>query len=287
MKKSKYVQGPLNYSGNKFKLLPQILPHFPSNIRVFMDVFCGSCTVGLNVKAEHYIFNDTIAPIVNLYKFFQQSEYGDILRWIGMVQDTFELSKENQEGFLELRKVYNNNSCNIYLYVLLCYCFNNQFRVNSKGEFNTPFGRNRSEFNQRLQDRLKTFCTFLEDNEVSFQNYDYMSKHMGYEKLRSETDFVYLDPPYFISTATYNENKGWTEMHEHLLYSLMNKLTDMGVRWALSNVTHHKGLENLLLLEYISQHPELEVVEINANYKHSSYNKKNKSDTREVLLKNY
>lgn len=36
------IQSPLNYTGGKFKLLPQILPHFPKDIDVFVDLFCGS-----------------------------------------------------------------------------------------------------------------------------------------------------------------------------------------------------------------------------------------------------
>lgn len=43
------IQSPLNYTGGKYKLLPQILPLFPGDIRVFVDLFCGGCNVGLNV----------------------------------------------------------------------------------------------------------------------------------------------------------------------------------------------------------------------------------------------
>lgn len=40
--------------GNKFKLLPQMLPYFPKNINRFYDLFGGSATVSLNVKANEY-----------------------------------------------------------------------------------------------------------------------------------------------------------------------------------------------------------------------------------------
>lgn len=52
------IQSPLNYTGGKFKLLPQILPHFPKDIDVFVDLFCGGCNVGINVKANSVIYND-------------------------------------------------------------------------------------------------------------------------------------------------------------------------------------------------------------------------------------
>ena len=43
------IQSPLNYTGGKFKLLPQILPLFPKNINTFVDLFCGGCNVGINI----------------------------------------------------------------------------------------------------------------------------------------------------------------------------------------------------------------------------------------------
>ncbi len=38
------IQSPLNYTGSKFRLLPQILPLFPKNISVMVDLFCGGAS---------------------------------------------------------------------------------------------------------------------------------------------------------------------------------------------------------------------------------------------------
>ena len=51
--KKKMIQSPLNYTGGKYKLLNQILPHFPDNTDTFVDLFCGGCNVGVNVNARH------------------------------------------------------------------------------------------------------------------------------------------------------------------------------------------------------------------------------------------
>jgi len=58
IKEKQIIQSPLNYTGGKFKLLNQILPHFPEDIDVFLDLFCGGCNVGINVNADNMIFND-------------------------------------------------------------------------------------------------------------------------------------------------------------------------------------------------------------------------------------
>jgi site-specific DNA-adenine methylase len=55
---SKQIKSPLNYIGGKYKLLEQILPLFPKEIKTFIDLFAGGCNVGLNVKAEKIICND-------------------------------------------------------------------------------------------------------------------------------------------------------------------------------------------------------------------------------------
>ena len=52
------IQSPLNYTGGKYKLLPQILPLFPKDIDVFVDLFCGGCNVGINVDCNWVIYND-------------------------------------------------------------------------------------------------------------------------------------------------------------------------------------------------------------------------------------
>ena len=53
------IQSPLNYTGGKFKLLPLIVPHFPENINVFVDLFWGGCTVGINIEAKKIIYNES------------------------------------------------------------------------------------------------------------------------------------------------------------------------------------------------------------------------------------
>lgn len=62
--KNKLIKSPLNYTGGKFKLLPQLLPLFPDNINTFIDLFCGGCNVGINVKANKIICNDSMKQLL-------------------------------------------------------------------------------------------------------------------------------------------------------------------------------------------------------------------------------
>lgn len=62
----KFIKSPLNYVGGKFKLLPQIIPLFPTNINRFFDLFGGGFNVGINVSSQETIYNDLCLPVVQL-----------------------------------------------------------------------------------------------------------------------------------------------------------------------------------------------------------------------------
>ena len=70
-KKEELIKSPLNYTGGKFKLLPQILPLFPEDINTFIDLFGGGCNVGINVKSNKIIYNDIESHVVKIIKFIK------------------------------------------------------------------------------------------------------------------------------------------------------------------------------------------------------------------------
>ena len=100
-------------------------------------------------------------------------------------------------------------------------------------------------------------------------------------------DLIYCDPPYFITTGTYNDGnrgfKDWKSEQEYALYNYLDKANEKGIKFALSNVIEHKGKTNEILLEWAKKY---KIIELNSNYSNSSYNTK-KGDSREVLIINY
>ena len=81
------IQSPLNYTGGKYKLLPQILPLFPKDINCFVDLFCGGCNVGINVCAKKYVYNDSCEPLINLYSVMQTLDSASFIEKIETVQE--------------------------------------------------------------------------------------------------------------------------------------------------------------------------------------------------------
>ena len=170
------IQSPLNYTGGKYKLLPQILPLFPQNINTLVDLFCGGCNVGINVNCNKVIYNDLNENLLHLYNTFKNLDKDETLDRIYEIIEKYNLSlvskngytyyecesskglsNYNRDGYLKLRKDFNQKHADgklddyyyIMLYVMIVYSFNNQIRFNSHGEFNLPVGKR--DFNKKME----------------------------------------------------------------------------------------------------------------------------------------
>lgn len=200
------------------------------------------------------------------------------------------LSNYNKEKYKALRDFYNNNKkqnknnpyFDLIFFVLTVYGFNNQIRFNKKGNYNIPVGKR--DFNENIQNNLYQFIQVVQQNDFIFQCRDFRDMDINL----TEGDFLYADPPYLISTATYNEQNGWTINDEKDLLELLNSLDAKGVKFALSNVIEHKGEENTILKDWINKHKRYNVHCLDYNYNNSNYQfKHKKSKTLEVLITNY
>ena len=284
--KQAYIKSPLNYIGGKYRLLKQIIPLFPTSINTFVDLFSGGANVGINVNAEKYIFNDMNDRINEMFRFFSKQEEEELISKINARISKFKLSKTNEEGYLKFRNYYNTNPNPLDLYVLVAYSYNYQIRFNNSMQFNNPFGRNRSKFSDNMEKNLRNFIKKLRTINAEFT--DSLFDQIDLSNLQTG-DFVYLDPPYLITTGNYNDgNRGfvnWNEEQEKKMYNLMDTLTAQGVRFALSNVIEHKGKTNYLLKQYIETN-NVKVNYLDFNYNNSSHNSKGNGSV-EVLITNY
>lgn len=291
--KNKYIKSPMNYTGGKYKLLPQILPFFPNEINTFVDLFTGGVNIAVNVNANKIIANDFEPNVIGIYKAFQQYDNVDnLIHTIELIIETYGLNIEDAEPFNKLREDYNTYKLrngvhypfdlNILLYVLICYSFNHQFRFNSRGEFNMPFGKNRSQWNDTMKKNLINFHKAISEKKIVFTNKDF--KELKTDRL-TPNDFVYCDPPYLITCATYNEKDGWNEQCERDLLNLLDNLDSQSVKFALSNVLFSKGKTNDILIEWSKKYV---VHHLDYTYQNCNYHTKDKeSKPDEVLIINY
>lgn len=264
--------------GGKFKLLKEILPLFPDKVGTFVDLFGGGFNVGVNVDAEHIVYNDLCSPVVELLSYLKDNSTDVLLKEIDSYIEKYGLTKENKDGFLAIREDYNREKTPIKFYTMLCYAFNYQIRFNKNGDYNMPFGKDRSSFNPALREKFIDFSNELHNKDCCFMNLPF--DEFDFSDF-DNSDFVYCDPPYFNSVAAYNEQGGWTEEHEKKLLELLDKLNENGVRFALSNNLKY---DNPFLDEWKQKY---KVHYLNGDYSNCNYQKKDKSKDIEVLITNY
>ena len=305
------IQSPLNYTGGKYRLLPQILPLFPRDINVFVDLFCGGCNVGINVESSRVIYNDSNENLLYLYHTFKNLGKEAVLKWVYDIIEKYGLSlvsrygydhygcdsskglgNYNKEKFLRLRADFNqkrakgnfDNYYYVMLYVLIVYTFNNQIRFNSNGEFNLPVGKR--DFNKKMEQKLIKFIDRIQEQDCIFTCCDFREFDIS---ILTPQDFVYIDPPYLITCATYNEQGGWDETAEKGLLAFLDGLHNHHIRFALSNVLRSKGKENKILVEWLEKNTgNYKIIPLDFSYSNSNYQTKDKvSASEEVLIVNY
>ncbi|UBH09015.1 Dam family site-specific DNA-(adenine-N6)-methyltransferase [Macrococcus armenti] len=301
----KYVKSFLNYTGGKYKLLPQLIDKFPRDFDVFYEICCGSGVVSVNMSNifpnNKFVLNDLELKLIELFNFLHSNNLDVVLEDIDNIIFEYKLSdtskygykfydtnsstglaKVNKESYLKLRDDYNkgviNYSKELMLYVLIVYSFNNQIRFNKSGDFNLPVGKR--DFNNSMRAKLIQTVDIIQKNHFEFT----AKKFNCIENIKAN-DFVYVDPPYLISNASYNEQGVWGVNEEKLLYKFLDDLNQQGTKFAVSNVIMHKGSENEILKNWSKQY---NIHVLNINYNNSNYQSiAKKYVTKEILVTNY
>ena len=252
--------------GNKKKLINKgLIDLFPKDINTFYDLFAGSAIVSMNVEANKYFVNDIDYHLYELYAMFKVFSDDVIIRHIEDRIDEYGLARERTKrneykdkekieqykaAYMKLRTEYNKyQGANVLdFYTLMFYSFSQQFRFNSKGDFNMPCGNDC--FSDKNREYISNGTKFFKRDNVKINNGDFQK--LCVEELNKD-DFVYLDPPYFNTTATYNENNGWSEDDENTLYSLCERLNENEIKFGISNVFENKNTKNQKLIDWCNK----------------------------------
>lgn len=310
MKQFDFIKSPINYTGNKYRLLPQFLNYFPKKTKMFVDLFCGGATVGINVVADKIIMIDNNPRVISLLKYLAKEDINKIVVEIEKIIEKYNLTytakygykfykkdikdnnglkQFNKNGFYKLRDDYNaikdkdSDKANTMLYTLIVYGFNNDIRFNKKGEFNIPIGK--TDFNKNNLKKIIAYNNRVKGLDIEFICADYNSEEA--KKYIFQADFVYIDPPYLITTAVYNEESKWNEDSERKLVNLLEELNKKNIQFALSNVLSKAKITNQILEDWSKKNNNIRIHNIDYDYRSCSYNKKDRdSHEREVLIMN-
>lgn len=233
--KNKLVAPVVKWVGGKRQLLNEITPLLPKKITSYCEPFLGGGAVLFSIQPSKAIVNDlngdlivvyeTIrddveALIVDLKRHENTSEYFYAIRDIDRDKEAYQAMSKVERAS---RLIYLNKTC-----------FNGLFRVNSSGEFNSPFGhyKNPNIVNEPV---LRAVNKYFASSNITFCNEDFATT---LDKV-GKGGFVYLDPPYdpVSDTASFTGyNKGGFDRGEQIrLKQCCDDLTRRGVKFMLSN----------------------------------------------------
>jgi len=290
--KNSFLKPAFNHLGNKYRMLDELFRFFPKkNIDYFIDVFAGSGIVSLSYKsAKKIILNDNDKWLSKILELLINTNSKIVIENIEKIISKYKLptfKKTYGKEYNILRANFNKNKDCWELLVLILFGFNQQIRFNSKDEFNIPTGK--FYWNEYHKNKIINFINNSKEKRICIRNQEFTIFVLDIlNEINKESTIFYFDPPYFLSNATYNSS--WNENEEKKLLSTLQKLTDEGYKWYLSNIIESKGRINVLLTEFIELNKEkIEVYFIdNINYTNSNYQRQKRTKVdREIIIKGF
>lgn len=231
----------IKFAGGKRAIIKELLTRIPKDINNYYEPFVGGGALffALNRVSISYI-SDTNGEIINCYKVIKHQPKGLISMLNSFPYDREGDMQFNKKFFLTLRAMDREEGWEyvpeVYKAARTIYlnrtCYNGLYRVNSRGEFNTPFGKYK---NPKIVDVENIMACSKALQNVVIQHVDFQK---AIESVESG-DFVYFDPPYIPLSSTanftsYNKDGFSMEDHEDLL-AVCQSLDRSGVKFMLTN----------------------------------------------------
>lgn len=246
----------LKWAGGKGQLLGQIGHHLPPELEAgsltkYAEPFIGGGAVFFLIANDYdvreFFISDMNEDLVLAYSTIQQ-QVESLIERLDEIQSQYrELDQDRRKGFFyETRLSFNQSrafsaySASVQdealhvarLIFLNRTCFNGLYRVNSRGEFNVPYGNYR---NPRICDEanLRSVSKSLQNAQIHFGDFTACKRFVD------ERTFVYLDPPYrpISKTANFNSfyKSPFDDKEQRRLALFYQELGCEGAKLMLSN----------------------------------------------------
>jgi len=269
----------VKWAGGKRQIIDKLKQYIPDEFNTYYEPFVGGGALLFELSPKNAVINDSNKELMNVYSVLCNEEK---FKKMCSVLNSYE-ANHSEEFFYELRnkdrnkKTFNRLSDytraarTIYLNKA---CFNGLYRVNSKDEFNVPFGK-KTKVNTYDGSNLITVSNYLTMNNVKIQCVDFEES----VKTAKKGDFVYFDPPYDSDTTTFNSytEEGFGKDEQRRLATVFKDLDERGVYVMLSN-------HNTILVKELYKDYHIYVIEAKRNI---NSNGKKRGKVEEVIITNF
>jgi DNA adenine methylase len=236
MQTSETVKKPfLKWAGSKTRLIRSLKEYLPPGKHRYIEPFVGSGAAFLNTDYPKSVLCDSNPDLIDLFNVLK----ADTVNFIRACNQLFIAENNREERYYQLRAEFNRSEpgerrASLFLY-LNRHCYNGLCRYNSRGQFNTPFGRYERPYFPR--EEMFAFAERLQSAELKRQDFK-----TTFADVR-EHDVVYCDPPYVpLSKTAYFTGYaagGFSAEHQEELARLSN---DAARRGAVVLVSNHDTL---------------------------------------------
>jgi DNA adenine methylase len=222
----------VKWAGGKRQLLSEIMQNLPKHFNRYFEPFIGGGALFFSLQPEQGYISDINEELVNLYKVIQ-SDVQVLIHELASHENTedYFFSIRNIDRTLEYEQWTAVQKASRFIFLNRT-CFNGLYRVNSRGEFNVPYGRYK---NPQLvnAENLVNCAELLKQTVIAHADFT------AIEAIAKKGDFVYFDPPYMPLTATASftsyTKEGFDSEMQVKLKALCDALDKKGVHFLLSN----------------------------------------------------
>jgi len=215
---------PLKCQGIKTKLAGEIqrLAQMQEFDR-WVEPFCGSCVVALNVQPKRALLADSNVHIIRLYQEIQRGDLTPALAKAFLVEEGEKLRAGGEDYYYSVRVRFNARPTSLDFLFLNRSCFNGVMRFNRHGKFNVPYGHKPERFAQayvtKITNQIRRISEVISACDWTFVAADFRQTLTAVQP----GDLVYADPPYAGRHVDYFNS--WSESDETELGNLLKQLS--------------------------------------------------------------
>ena len=224
------------WTGGKRQLLGELRSYMPETYGRYFEPFVGGGALFFDLAPEKAVINDFNEELINAYRQIKNNPAELINLLIKHKENNskdyyLELRSADRDGRISRMTGVERAARILYM---LRVDFNGLYRVNSKNQFNVPYGRYK---NPKIVDvdLLYQISEYLNENDVEILQTDFAEA----VKDAQTDDFVYFDPPYIplneTSSFTSYTHEGFSYEEQVRLRNTFKELTERGVYAMLSN----------------------------------------------------
>ena len=214
---------PLKCQGIKTKLVPAIQRIAESrDFARWVEPFCGSCVVALNIQPKRALLCDSNPHIIRLYQDIQSGRMTAAGVKVFLTDEGEKLKSQGEPYYYIVRERFNATPSSLDFLFLNRSCFNGVMRFNRSGKFNVPYCHKPERFAQayvtKITNQVRQIAQVVGAADWTFEVRDFQET-----LARAEAgDFVYADPPYAGRHVDYFNS--WSDEDEDTLASRLGLL---------------------------------------------------------------